>query len=145
MTNLENYLVDGACAQARAVLAMLQPFYLDRGDEKYYGEIYVARWENCREQGYVVSMNTINNKCINIAFFEHRNSDGLCAVKWEQRSLNSPTITTALPYMEKQGVYQTKSDVSYRVGYGEIMEMVKWIKNELQTFYDENKEKEFEE
>ena len=67
----------------------------------------VARWENCREQGYVISLRLPTySKQLNIAFFEHRNTDSICAIVWEQRTLNSPTIETA----EFGDVYKTKWD-----------------------------------
>jgi hypothetical protein len=41
---------------------------------------------NCREQGFVLSVRRSGAKNalpVNIAFFEHRNSDSLCAIRWE--------------------------------------------------------------
>lgn len=40
---------------------------------------------NCREQGFVVSISKGFDKITNVAFFEHRNSDALCALRWEGR------------------------------------------------------------
>lgn len=131
--------VDGANWQAQAVLA-----YLSRGcniEESYNKELRkyeaqpkVARWENCREQGYVIYMNSKEcYKQINIAFFEHRNSDELCAVKWLQNTLNSPTITTA----DFGEVYKDKYDVSFKVEYGDIITMGGWIQKELEIFWEE--------
>ena len=61
MTNLENYLEDGANYQSRATLMFLQrdaDIEESWNDERktYDAEIKVARWENCREQGYVLSL-----------------------------------------------------------------------------------------
>jgi len=80
MTNLMNYLQDGASAQARATLMYLQNYgevekSWNKETGRYEAAIEVARWENCREQGYVVSLMARNCKQLNIAFFEHRNSD----------------------------------------------------------------------
>ena len=137
MTNLENYLEDGAGYQARAVLMFLQSAcnIEDSWDDKfkkYDAEIKVARWENCREQGYIVSLNSRGYKDqLNIAFFEHRNSDSICAVKWQQSSMNSLTIEDA-----KFGdVYKTKYDVSFDVKYGEVLKMSDWIINEFTEFW----------
>ena len=139
MNNLRTYMDDGACAQAQAVLAFIRDFEIecswDDVRKHYAADIKVGRWENCREQGYVVSLKSKSHtKQLNIAFFEHRNSDQLCAVKWEQFTINSPTIR----HIEKvPGVYETKWDTSFDVHYGEILKMAEWIKSELTIFYNE--------
>ena len=145
MTNLKEYLQDGANYQARAVLMFLQSFAGDiesswnKETKKYETEVKVARWENCREQGYVVSLRSKDyGKQLNIAFFEHRNSDSIHAVKWEQNTLNSPTIDTA-----KFGdIYKDKYDTSFDVSYHKAPEMAQWIADQLEEFYKENLPKE---
>ena len=139
--NLENYMDDGANPQAQATLAFLRHFNIEQSwdsDRKHYrAEIKVARWENCREQGYVLSLkhtdaNPVGEaKQLNIAFFEHRNSDSICAIKWEQWTWNSPTIDTA----EFGDVYKTKFDVSHSVGYGQAVEMAEWVKEQFTAFW----------
>jgi hypothetical protein len=138
MTNLNYYLQDGACAQARGVLAFLSGLNIEESwsDEKkkYCADIKVARWENCREQGYIVSMHSENyQRQLNIAFFEHRNSDSICAIKWEQRSMNTITIDTAV----FGDVYKDKYDTSFSVGYGEVVKMADWISEQLSKFWFE--------
>lgn len=142
MTKLSNYFNDGANAKAQAVLCMLKYNIGDGIEEswnseksKYDSDIQISRWENCREQGYVVIMRSKNyQKQLNIAFFEHRNTDDICAVKWEQTTINAPTIESA-----KFGdVYKDKYDVSHSVGYGEILEMANWIADELTKFWVED-------
>jgi len=138
MTRLENYLQDGANYQARAVLMLLQGksnIEESWNDEfkQYDAEINVGRWENCREQGYVVSLRTkgMLSKQLNIAFFEHRNSDDICAVKWEQSSFNSLTIDNA----EFDEVYKNKYDVSFSTKYCEVEKMTDWIEEQLKNFW----------
>jgi len=132
------YLQDGANHQARAVLVFMQPYIdieksWDEERKRYCAKIEVARWENCREQGYVLSVKSKDySKQLNIAFFEHRNSDSIHAVKWEQCTLNSPTIDTA---KFPDDVYNTKFDTSFSVGYGKIVSMSEWIQNELEEFW----------
>jgi len=75
---------------------------------------------------------------LNIAFFEHRNSDELCAVKWGQCLMNSPTINTA-KFGDK--VYTDKYDVSHSTSYGKAMEMVEWIANELEEYFTKHSAK----
>lgn len=137
MKKIENYNDDGANYQAQAVLAMLKGFgnieqSWDDNSKRYSAEVKVSRWENCREQGYVVCLTGKGyNRQLNIAFFEHRNSDSICAVKWEQTTINAPTIDTA----QFGDVYKDKYDVSKSVGYGKIMEMTEWITKELTKFW----------
>jgi len=136
--NLRNYLSDGASAQTKAVLALFQNFEIlesyDTKFNKYLADIKVGRWENCREQGYIFSLLSKDfSKQLNITIFEHRNSDNLCAVKWEQKSINSITIDTA----QFGDVYKTKYDVSHQVKYGEILKMVEWIEQQFNEFWNE--------
>ncbi len=89
MTNVLHYHNDGANHQAQAALAFFK-YLLGDGIESswnteykhYDADITVARWENCREQGYVLML-TVGREQLIIAFFEHRNVAGLCAIKWE--------------------------------------------------------------
>jgi len=139
MNTIQNYGEDGANYQAKAVLAYLS--YNDGIEEswndeckRYDAEIRVSRWENCREQGYVCYMRSENHKQLNIAFFEHRNTDGICAVMWEQNTLNAPTIDNA-----KFGdIYKDKFDVSHDEGYGKANEMAEWVLNEFTEFWTNN-------
>lgn len=131
---------DGANAQARAVLAYLSAHDGIEGSWSAEGKCYdarpeVARWHNCREQGYVVFMRAKDrSRQINIAFFEHRNSDSICAIEWEQLTVsgNPPTIES----MDTGGtVYKTKYDVSHSVAYGQAAEMADWIYARLTAFW----------
>jgi len=141
MTRLINYLNDGANHQAKAVLAFIQDITIEESwNEKkrdYDAEINVARWENCREQGYVLMLRS-KNYCrqLNIAFFEHRNSDAICAVKWEQSTMNTPNISDA----KFGNVYKDKYDVSHTVNYGQVLEMAEWIEKTLLEFWNETKD-----
>lgn len=136
MTSLNDYLKDGANNQARAVLSMLQGFNIEESWDdqfhRYKAEPMVSRWQNCREQGYVLSL-VAPAGTLQIAWFEHRNSDDICAIKWEQSSFpNSPTIETA----DFGGAcYKDKYDVSHSVGYGEIVKMADWIGEQLTAYW----------
>lgn len=133
---------DGAGCQARAVLAYLSGH--DGIEDSWSSEFKcflaeptVDRWHNCREQGYVVSMRAENfGKQINIAFFEHRNSDAICAIEWEQTTMNPPTIDS----MDTGGtVYKDKWDTSHSTEWGEAMQMADWIFGRLQAFWNANR------
>lgn len=138
MTNLKNYLEDGANYQAQAVLAFVKregQINDSWNDElrEYEANPQVARWENGREQGYIISLLNKQHKQLNIAFFEHRNSDSIHALKWEQWSMNSLTFDTA----DFGGVYKHKYDTSFSVSYGEITEMADWIVEQLNQHWVE--------
>jgi hypothetical protein len=143
-TDVLHYHSDGANRQAQAVLAMFQYFLCDGiesswNDEfKHYdARIDVARWENCREQGYVLSLRprySFGGKQLNIAFFEHRNSDDICAIKWHELTMNSPTIDTANFGDE---CYSDKWDVNKSVGYGKAAEMAEWIFDQFEAAWEE--------
>lgn len=140
MTNLEHYLQDGANYQARATLMVLQSKCNIEESwsaeyKEYQAEIKVGRWENCRSQGYVVSLKNKPNKQLNIAFFEHRNSDSICAIKWEQSSINSLTIDNA----EFKGIHKDKWDVSHTVNVGDFEGMANWIIEELTNHWTKAK------
>jgi len=138
MTKLSQYLDDGAWYQAKAVLAFLQPMQIEESYNKewhdYEADIKVWRWENCREQWYVVYLKAKNLKQLNIAFFEHRNSDCIEAVKWEQWSMNSLHIDNA----EFWEVYKTKWETSHSESYWNVSQMADWIFNELKEFWISN-------
>lgn len=48
---------------------------------------------NCREQGFVVSIHRRGTDPVNIAFYEHRNSDRLCALQWVGNTPISGAVT----------------------------------------------------
>jgi len=138
MQSMYTYGADGACAAARAVLAHVQ-----QGDgieeswskeyHRYLAAPTVSRWENCREQGYVISLRSADySRQINIAFFEHRNSDAICAVLWEQTTINAPTIDT-IP----ESAYPDKYSVSHSVPYDCAYKMAQWILERLVGFWVE--------
>ena len=136
---LQNYMQDGANYQARAVLCCLQQ---NDGIESswseilgcYMAEIKVGRWENGREQGYVVSLFS-SGRQLNIAWFEHRNSDSIHAVKWEQFTTNSPTIESA----NFGDVYKDKYSTSHNVKCWQFQEMADWVWGQLVEFWEEKK------
>jgi hypothetical protein len=127
---------DGANASARAVLALLQS---RDGINESWNEARkncdavpeVDRWHNCREQGYIISLKGPDYRNqLNIVFYEHRNSDGICALMWEQTSLNPINLATI-----KEGVFNSSSDYTYSVNHNEITEMAAWIMKQLTQFW----------
>lgn len=102
MTNIENYMQDGACWQAQAVLAYVRGNIYHLTEDKYYKtslRIQVGRYENCREQGYVISVYFYGKKDgnpvrlqRNYAVYQHRNSDAICVLISNTWTINTPGI-----------------------------------------------------
>ena len=119
-------------AQADAVRAYLEG--LDGVEPSWnseaggYAPVNIAEWHNGRERGYVVMFRNSSGQQLNIAFFEHRNSDEICALEWVQNTINPPTIDTA-NFCGK--VYKDKYDVSHSVQVGHAYEMSSWIYDRL--------------
>jgi hypothetical protein len=126
--NILHYHADGANRNAQAVLAMLQ-YRIGDGieasykDGRYRAEIEIARWSNGREQGYIAYLQNEADKTLNIAWYEHRNSDKICALAWEQTAFPNPiTIETM-----DRSTFKNKWDVAKTVSYNEAYEMATWI------------------
>ncbi len=125
---LNNLFEDGADTSSQIVALILK----EKVDCDF--DISIARWYNCREQGYITSARTKDFKRqMNIAFFEHRNSDQICAVKWEQTSINPLTIDTA----ELGDIYKEKYDVFKAVSWNQPWELATWIFEQFQDFLTE--------
>ena len=128
---------DGADEQARAVLAYLSAYDGIEGSWNdarfaYDAEPTVDRWNNCREQGYVICLRSKNmSRQLNIAFFEHRNSDSICAVEWEQLTINPPTIDN----MDCPSYLNDKYAVSHKELHGSAHPMAEWIYRRLCGFW----------
>lgn len=129
---------DGANHQAKAVrayLAVHDGISESWSDEhkRCMAEPTLSRWENCREQGYVICLRGQPGpklRQINIVFYEHRNSDDICALVFEQWTINAPTIDTLPP-----GVFKDKYQVSHTEPYGNAMQMADWIYEQLVDFW----------
>ena len=67
---------DGANWQAQCVLAYLKAHLEEEKD------IHVVRYNNRREQGYIFFVQE-ENRQMNVAVYEHRNSDIICIVAFE--------------------------------------------------------------
>lgn len=137
-TSLHHYMQDGANRQARAVLAMLQDFTIEESwDDKageYDAAFTVNRWHNCREQGYVIQMRPSRHDFggqYNIAFYEHRVADSICAICWKQAGEISSFESA--DFGEKYQDGEKFPEIEF--GYGEIMRMVRWIEKRFTNYY----------
>lgn len=129
--------------QAQGVLACLRRYdglecswEAERG---YTAEPEVNEWHNGREVGYVISLRSANyRKKLNIAFFEHRNSDSICAVVFEHMSINPPTIND-IP--KTHPYYESKWEYDKGVSVGQFIEMSDWIIDTMSEWWQSNHQK----
>ncbi len=134
-----NSLIDltlGLNNQAIAVLHFLK-------DEELSSEDFhtsTSAWYNCRERGFVLSIKSYRMPTgLYIAVFEHRNSDEICALKWEAKSgVNPPTIESDGRLAYHGG---DKFNVAFSVGYGEVGKMATWVRDQAEKYVAENAEK----
>lgn len=92
-------------------------------------------WYNGRERGVVFQFTEQDNQfCgpqLNVAVFEHRNSDAICAVSWvSEWELQAPSVEDV-----PDGIYETKWDVSHEVGCGQVREMADWVLRQFEEHY----------
>lgn len=91
---IENYMQDGANYKARAIMCLIQGRITEvkecmKGINKDVA-VHIGRFENCREQGYVLSLFYKGQFIKNYAFYEHRNSDQMCLLMSDTLTINTP-------------------------------------------------------
>ena len=123
MMNIERYMNDGANWQAQSVLAYLRSVY--GGEEK----MFVCRYENCREQGYIFSVHDEVGAQRNYCVYEHRNSDRLCVVVFDAVTINTPDKTLVWHAMGND-----KYNVTKDFEYGKIVECGNYIIDDIEEF-----------
>ena len=137
MTELKYDNQDGANWQARAVLGYLQSYQLfpdkvySNENHEFIAQAFVGRFENCREQGYVLSVRYRWYQK-NYAFYEHRNCDRLCIVAFEMNTINTPSTKDVLDNFKSNS--SSGYDVSFE--FGHIIECGDWIIDDIAKFVD---------
>jgi len=127
--------------QALAVLhylAGIEPNFAEYKDGRYDFDAETKPWYNGRERGFILSTEPswAKEPCLNIAVFEHRNSDQICTLKWEtQRPYRNYPDEKALKLAYPS---DGKWDVAATFDCGKIGECAEWIYNELKNFYKEH-------
>ncbi len=129
---------DGANFKAQAVLALVRSYTYDILDvswsyqfQRRMAEPKVARWSNGREQGYIVYMVGQDDQQINIAFYEHRASDDLCAIVFETTKMRNPITIDTLP----EGVFTHDANYNKIVGPNNCEGLARYIADELAVFW----------
>ena len=129
--NIDGFFQDGACVQAQIIALLLRDRHewilnstWDKEKGFLRGMMSIGRFENCREQGYVVSIR-FNGNQRNYAFYEHRNSDSVCLLINDEATINTPTYEMMAKDMED------KWDVDMEFKYGEWEKCVAWIHKDM--------------
>lgn len=131
-TQINYYLNDGANHQAQAVLALVRGMainFLDNIASNDYGKLFVGRYENCREQGYVFTLSIAWKQVLHIVVYEHRNSDRICVKAFEGSFINTPRA--------EQIPMKDKYDLDKFFSYGSVFEAAKWITDRFTKAVDE--------
>lgn len=119
--------------------AMSVAYLLSKRESEVIDIANTAPWYNGRERGVVFTFSRYNaggRKVLNIAVFEHRNSDALCALKWfSGPDINPPNMTT---HGEEAYHGGDKYNVAHQVKYGQIVEMVQWIVEQIESDWEED-------
>ena len=130
---LQNYLSDGANWQAVGVMAYLRSrteYAMNTATHaNVFSQLTIGRYENCREQGYIVSCK-VNGGQRNWCFYEHRNTDRLCVVVFDCFSIDTPSKEKVWEVMKD------KYDVTKDFECGEILECGQYILEDIKEFVD---------
>jgi hypothetical protein len=145
---VDNRIIDRSFNIGNQALAVMN--YLDVSSDflpyengRYMGADFNTKpWYNGRERGVVVSMSINFAKTLHIAFFEHRNSDTICALKWEtdRPYFNHPLEDPNIFDIAYGGKEKTKWDTSFSVSPGEAGKMAHWIYEQFEKYYQEQTE-----
>jgi hypothetical protein len=138
---------DGANWQSQAILAYVRAYAYQIEDKLEYGEhkgvfnffsTRVGRFENCREQGYVFSIQVGFHNERHYAVYEHRNCDNIIVLIAEGMNINTPSVD----FMWKdKGENATKYDYDKAFSYGQIVECGEWIIKDMLSWVDNLAEK----
>ena len=131
MINLDNYLNDGACPQAVAVMALMKCYeskimeeawdcYSSRSD----ADLFVSRYSNSREQGYVFSIRYEHCQR-NYAVYKHRSYDKICILVSDVYTIDTPTVNE---------MWGDKTDVDASFADTEIERCANCIKKDMINF-----------
>ena len=139
MIRIGEYLNDGANWQAQAVLAYIRGNIAQFREgtwnpiaNDYEVEVFVSRYENGREQGYMVSAIYRWNKQKTFAFYEHQNVDRLNVRHYDGTLMIEASSSSSI-----YDKYESKSDYDKDFACGEIKQCGDYIIGELKKFVDE--------
>lgn len=120
--------------QALAVLANLQSrdgLECSWNGERYKARVESAPWYNCRERGVVFYLKHLKSgRQVNVAVFEHRVGDHLCAAEWESDFTLNPPGLADLPEDTFNG-----GNWTCRWDHGQVSDAAEWVYSRLERFW----------
>lgn len=121
-------------------LSNISPDFAERSNGLSLVEFYTYPWYNGRERGIVISMssNFLSGKVLNIAIYEHRNSDELCCLKWETDTIYWNHPLEDVNIFDKAYKGKGKFDTDATFPYMSIKECGDWVYTTFKEFYLEN-------
>jgi hypothetical protein len=132
----KNYGIGAAALAVQAYIESYDGVESSWNNERhrYDAEPRVAPWYNGRERGIVIYMTGARHRNqINIAIYEHRNSDSICALMWRQDTFLNPPSLATLP----EDVFKDKWDVTGTWGPDEAVTVARWAVDCLDNFWVE--------
>lgn len=142
-TTIESYLNDGANWQAQSVLCYLRSIKesivtktWSESARRYDAVIYVGRYENCREQGYVFTI-SYKGQYKHYAVYEHRNCDNLVVLINDGFSMNTPSVDFMWKWHIDENGETTKWGYGKDFDFGEIIQCGDFIAEDMKNFIDE--------
>lgn len=125
-------LADRKCGMNTQAHELLQRL----SDEIITTEVFLTTSPYCngREMGFVVSaMATKYTPQTNFAFYEHRNCDQLCVLKWEgNTSIHGAVTHDQIP----EGIFPNKWACTAQWSYGNYDDIIDWLKGEIKQISD---------
>jgi len=131
MKTFTQNLADPNCGMNKQAAAFLRILAAQTFDAPGAMWIRTLPYCNCREMGFVLSVRKPKGKSVNIAFYEHRNSDSFCALRWEGDIPISGAVTAA----DVTG-FTDKWDVSKSWGYLQFSEAEDYVRETVQEIAD---------
>ena len=114
-------------AQAYALMHFLstqEPHTARYQDGKYQIDIRCKPYMNGRERGFVLEMRQgIGQDAVCLAFFEHRNSDALCCIRWQSAQYEHCYTASDIP----DSVYPDKWSVTKSWDYMDLVGASKYV------------------
>lgn len=144
MIQVDYYMNDGAAWQAQMVLAYVRAHEMSATDCTWNGDYYdceikVGRYENDREQGYVFVVRVLphcsldgETHQLNLAVYEHRNSDNIVVLSRELFTGDTPT------WAEMTEGRKDKYDYDKDFRYNEAFECGEYVINQFAKFVHAN-------
>lgn len=118
--------------QAYALMHFLstqEPHTARYRDGEYQIDIRCVPYMNCRERGFVLEIRQMyGDEPVCLAFFEHRNSDALCCIRWQSAQYRHCYSAEDIP----ESVYSDKWSVTKSWGYMDLTGAYKYVLDVIQ-------------